>query len=275
MVDKEIENKLLTKVIESYPELADKHYILMESRHSYILEIFNEGRDNTIFKLYKNSEYNPGTETEIKVLEFIHGKLDINTPHVTHKCSNNTFIGYDKIVGHVPTVDNFNSMQPQDKQKLLDSLTDFLDSLHKLVDVNVAKSLGVKQDPSEVYVSNIEVNFPLFSDDAKFTADKILNDKDKFPIEPDFAQFIYNDLDFGNIVFDDNNALIGIIDFGFTAIGDVHREFHHLHNRCPDLVQGFINNYEVRTNKKICPKRVAWLSEVDTFNYSINGMLKK
>ena len=262
-----MEDILLNKILAEYPDFNAVSSYLLPSRHSYILEV-KTASEKLIFKFPNNKKYN--FLKEIQVLNYLKDRLNIVTPAIVYTGNKNKFFGYKKIDGTVPSWEEFIFLSKQEQKKILTQLANFLARLHKCIDLETAKKLSVNNNPTEQYVNNIKENLDILDDVVKDFAKKLIAKKYVYEGFTQAKQFVYNDLHPNNIVLDENNNVTAILDFGFCAIGDVHREFHQIHKVCPDLLEFFIGKYQQITGVEISLEKVIWLSQVDLLSYYIS-----
>lgn len=257
-----MKNILLEKILAEHPDIEVVSCDILRSRHSHVLEVITPD-DTLIFKFPNNDHYN--LLKEINVIDSLQGKLSVEIPNIIYRGPKHDFFGYKKIEGRPPSWEEFSSFPDEIKRNIFARAINFLVRLNNTISLGDALKLSVNEDPSKWYIEDIEKNIDILDSDLKKMAQHLISTRPEFTIK----QFIFNDLHPNNFIIDDSYNLVGIIDFGFSAVGDIHREFHHIYKICPDMLHELVNTYNIQTGLNISTDKVIWLSRVDLLNYYI------
>ena len=229
-----------------FPELEIRNIKLLNNGWDNVVADVN-GED--IFRFPKNSEVN--LDLEIKVLNYIKGKISTQTPEIAFHGRSSDYYGYQKILGVDLTDQLYNSMSEEEKDKLAHDLSNFLRELHQAVTVEDARQLGVNQKMAEWYFENPSELKNKFIDDKKISSfvSKVVDDFERIFKESKDLVFLHNDLHDENIAIDPiAKKLNGVFDFSDISIGDRNFDFTPMCRFCStDLTKRMVNQYQKMT----------------------------
>lgn len=247
----------LERIQAALPGLCITAPRLLHSRHSDVIEA-NIGAQPYIFKIPKSAGYN--LAQEIALLNWLQGRLPLAIPQPQYGSAALGFFAYPKLPGVIARADTIDC----DAAAALFAQT--LACLHQL-DCPVP----VQSDPSQHYAARILAaldNLPAPASDLRGHLERLAHEMlaQNAPMQ---RCLIYNDLHLGNILVDPaRGAVTALLDFGFCAQGDPHRDFHQLHKQQPALMAGLLHHYAALCPATtINPARVALLSAVDLAAY--------
>ena len=212
--------------------------------------------DEYIFKMSKHNEARENLKKEIKVLNYLKGKLSLQIPTIEFYSEKYSVCGYKEINGEKLTKEMYDSMSTEEQEDLAHSLAQFLMELHSLPIPDIEDlELNVIED----YRSDYESLKKLIYDDIPKKSQeyldslfrRILSDERITKYE---RVLCHNDLSCNHIIMQ-NNRVVGIIDFGDVAVTDRDKDFIYLlENSSEELGRDFglkVLDYYNHPNKDI------------------------
>jgi hypothetical protein len=228
--------------------------------------LLDNGWDNAAFDV--NGEYifrfpkDSGThfDMELKLLNTLRGKITMPIPSVEFLGKEIKYMGYKKLQGGDLTMEIYNSMTSEQRDKLATDYAKFAFEIHNALPVDQARTMGVHEVDPMIYI-------PIIS--SSLTPEKIPNGEilafAKNTVKEYVAtindnvipSFIYGDLHTENIAFDPvTKQLNGIFDFGDACIGDIHFEFAPIYKFSTELLESTVRKYEVLANIKLSLRKI-------------------
>lgn len=242
----------------------------LHNRHSFVLE-FSAYDENYIFKFPLNAnDYNIFREAE--VLKFLDGRLSsVRIPQIFCIGRKYPYIAYKKIEKPLLTIQRIREEGAEKREDIFLKLTQFLSEVHGLSE-DICDAIDIPRNPAERYPENIlslSARDYVCKDIRQF-AERTVGEFSKWSLECKRPErFLYNDLHFGNLLMGDDGD-IAVLDFGFCAVGDVHREFHQMHKCYEEWLKFFSRAYESITGVCIDLKGVELTSKIDQLNYYLH-----
>lgn len=199
--------------------------------------VLGQGLDSTaylvnneyIFKQSKHDEARNNLKREIRVLNYLKGKITLQIPDIEYYSQEYSICGYKEIKGNKLSPDSYNSFSDDEKDTLAQDIALFLREMHAipLPDID-GLELHVIDDYRSDYETLREKVYDKIPDKSKKQIDdlykRILNDK---RISQYDKALCHNDLSCNHILIQDNKA-VGIIDFGDAAVTDRDKDFVYL-----------------------------------------------
>lgn len=209
-----------------------------------------------IFKISKHDEARENLKKEIKVLNYIKGKVSLQIPTIEFYSEKYSVCGYKEIKGEKLTKEMYDSMSTEEQEDLAHSIAHFLKQLHSLPIPDIDDlELDVIEDYKGDYESLKELIYNDISKKSQEYLDslfsRILSDERITKYE---RVLCHNDLSCNHIIMQ-NNRVVGIIDFGDVAITDRDKDFIYLlENSSEELGRNFglkVLDYYNQPNKDI------------------------
>lgn len=199
--------------------------------------VLGQGLDSTaylvnneyIFKQSKHDEARNNLKREIRVLNYLKGKITLQIPDIEYYSQEYSICGYKEIKGNKLSPDSYNSFSDDEKDTLAQDIALFLREMHAipLPDID-GLELHVIDDYRSDYETLREKVYDKIPDKSKKQIDdlykRILNDK---RISQYDKALCHNDLSCNHILIQGNKA-VGIIDFGDAAVTDRDKDFVYL-----------------------------------------------
>ncbi len=220
-------------ITETFPEIEIKSIRKIGSGRNIVAVLVN---DNVVFRIPKKEDApfnNP--DKEIKVLNFLKGKLSFEVPEILYykkdKLGRN-IIGETLVRGTVYNQETHDSFDEDIKSDILRQIGHIMRELHDLG--HDYEWLG--KEPLQ-YTDSLEAFDEYFLDAVKkqFTDEQIQRIyavrerykhlSEQHPIKPVLT---HCDLHFGNMMFDINTKrIVGLIDFGEAGYAEPSRDMHY------------------------------------------------
>lgn len=182
-----------------------------------------------IFKQSKHDEARINLKKEIRVLNYLKGKITLQIPDIEYYSEGYSVCGYKKIKGNKLSPSIYKSLSDDEKDMLAQDIALFIREIHSipLPDID-GLELHVIDDYRSDYETLRETIYDKIPDKSKQYIDGfykgILNDE---RISQYVKALCHNDLSCNHIIIQNNKA-VGIIDFGDVAITDRDKEFVYL-----------------------------------------------
>ena len=182
-----------------------------------------------VFKQSKHEESRMNMKKEIKVLNYLKGKLSLQIPVIEFYDEEYSVCGYKEIKGKKLTKDMYFSMSKDEQDRLAQKIALFLKELHSLDLPDIEDlELDVVDDYRSDYESLKGTIYSTIPDKIKEYLDnlfrRILSDE---RITRYVKALCHNDLSCNHIIMR-NNEVVGIIDFGDVAVTDRDKDFVYL-----------------------------------------------
>ena len=209
-----------------------------------------------IFKQSKHDEARINLKKEIRVLNYLKGKITLQIPDIEYYSEKYSVCGYKEIKGNKLSPGIYNGLSDDEKDMLAQDIALFLREMHSipLPDID-GLELNVIDDYRSDYETLREMIHDKIPDKSKEYIDdlykRILNDE---RISQYVKALCHNDLSCNHIIIQNNKA-VGIIDFGDVAITDRDRDFVYLlEDSSEEIGKGFgkkVLEYYHHPNKDI------------------------
>ena len=182
-----------------------------------------------IFKQSKHDAARINLKKEIRVLDYLKGKITLQIPDIEYYSEEYSVCGYKEIKGNKLTPSIYKSLCDDEKNMLAQDIASFLREMHTLPLPDIAGlELHVIDDYRSDYETLRETIYDIVPDKSKEYVDdlykRILNDE---LISQYVKALCHNDLSCNHIIIQNNKA-VGIIDFGDAAITDRDKDFVYL-----------------------------------------------
>lgn len=252
-------------ITETFPEIEIKSIKKIGSGRNVVAVLVN---DNIVFRIPKkeDAEFNH-PEKEVKVLNFLKGKLSFEVPEILYwkiDKQGRNIIGETLVSGVVYTQELHDSFDEETKSDILRQIGKIARELHDL-----GHDYKWLQNASLHYADSLEVFEEYFPESVKkqFTDEQIkqinaVRDRyktlsEEYPVKPVLT---HCDLHFGNMMFDiKSKKIIGLIDFGEAGYAEPSRDMHYYYGSgAAELLAGYGDNGD-----KYLPERQKFQSVVN------------
>jgi hypothetical protein len=248
-----------------FPDLTISNLEILHQVHSLVVEVNGE----IVFKFPWHPKSN--LESELNVLSVVAAVTKTSIPVPSHVDPTKRFFGYTKLPGEVLKDSNFKKMSTEAKRSISRSCARFLYDLHRGVSLESVKGLDIKTHGSQFFLDIVykhaEEGFRDLPDIQKYCDELLKKYENEYSSEKIEEVYLYNDLHTGNLVISNSKELSGIIDFGFTGIGECEREFCHMYKSHPDVFEMLAADYEEISGKTLNRKRIDLMSKVGVLGY--------
>lgn len=205
------------------------------------IEVIGNGYDSVaylvngeyIFKMKFSANKKKGYEKEKAIYDFLNKNLhtEIKIPNVeySHISDEISILGYKEIKGKVlnPTV--YSSMSEEEKENLKHDIAKFLRQMHDLDYTDIKPyAIDNKQNVLEEYQLLRNTIYDSLTDIEKQYIESFIERLSTTTIFDDKKCLCHNDFSCNHLLLNDNNKLVGIIDFGDSGIIDEYCDFIYL-----------------------------------------------
>lgn len=203
---------------------------VLESSYDSVAYFVN---DEYIFKTKFSANKKKGYEKEKAIYDFLNKNLTTNIKipridfsYITDELS---IIGYKKINGKFLNPEMYATMSDEDKTILKKDIAKFLREMHNLDYSEISSyTIDKKQNVLEGYQLLRETIYNSLSDFEKQYIESFMERLNTTTIFGGKKCLCHNDFSCNHLLLDDNNRLIGIIDFGAAGINDEYCDFIYL-----------------------------------------------
>ena len=256
-----LSERLLAYINADFPELDVHSTRLATNGWDHDVLIAN---DEIVFR-FPNE---PGTllDVEVAVLDRLRGKTTLPIPRIEYRGRSAHYVGYALLRGSELTRDVYASLSPAQRARIAHDLATFLHEVHSAIDVDTARTLGVRIDDPTSYLEESRDLLDRIDDPAiaSFLLETFAEFEQLVLATPAPESFLYNDLHGDNTAFDVAAGRVnGIFDFGDIAIGDLHREFAPLHGLDRELFEATLQKYESLASVSLSRRRIVLIHRMD------------
>lgn len=229
--------ELLQKLI---PELAIAS-CEQKSGDDHLVLVVN---DEWIFRFAKHDDARAHMHAEVALLKVLENKISIAIPQVAYYFPQSYCFGYRKIKGVSLVKELYHSLNDAQKKQLWNDLARFMVKLEKSISIADARKIGLLNANWPMKSLDLKKKLAHLEGALKTTFNKFIDRYTLLEKDAELVAVMHNDLHADNILIDDKTGkLIGIIDFGSTAIGSIYHEFRYLHLIDLSLVAQVVEAY--------------------------------
>ena len=186
-----------------------------------------------IFKIKFSANKKKGYEKEKAIYDFLNKHLtsDIKIPEIDYSYITDelSIPGYKKIDGQFLSPKIYNTMTSEQKSALKKDIAEFLKSMHSLDHSEIQNySINNRQNISEEYQLLRDTIYNELTDVEKQYIESFFERLKSTTIFDDKKCLCHNDFSCNHLLLNDNNKLVGIIDFGDAGIIDEYCDFIYL-----------------------------------------------
>lgn len=189
--------------------------------------------DEYIFKIKISANEKKGYKKEKAILDFLNEylKSDIKIPKIEYSYISSEFeiMGYKSINGKFLTPKIYQSMTEKQKDILKNDIAKFLKQLHSLDYSEISEYLiDNKENVLEEYKLLKETIYDKLTKEEKDYIESFFEMLDITKIFDDKKCLCHNDFSANHLLLNEDNKLVGIIDFGDAGIIDEYCDFIYL-----------------------------------------------
>lgn len=254
-------NTIQGVITTDFPDLKIEKITLIDNSWDNVVVEIN---DQIIFRFPKDDGVN--FDIEVKILNLLQGKISLQIPKIEFLGKSLTYMGYNKIQGGDLTHEIFNSLNSEQKEKLIYDLANFLFEMHRSISPDEARKIGIEYEALPSYSRSVKSVLP-----SKLTNKSVLDfmevtikEYENIIQEKMELVFLHNDLHTDNMAFDVNaKKLNGVFDFGDSMIGDVNMDFYPLYKFDPYFMKAVAEKYQELTGRKLNLRRMVIYGRVN------------
>ncbi len=222
-------NVLLKRITEEFPEVNWSAYEFINHGWDHEVIILD---DKLVFRFPASSEYLPGLEDEVRLLDHLSSKIDFRIPRYKYVARDRSFAGYGIIPGIELTEEAFAELSDEDRAILAAQLAKFLTGLHT-VTVNELQQFNVshvdlKAEAQKLRAQAKQYLRPVLTEQEHQHALNVLSDFDALLGSDYPLALTHNDISPKHIIWNQATKQVGIIDFSDRAISDPAFDFTEL-----------------------------------------------
>lgn len=215
---------------DTFNNLAVEKINIIGQGHDSIAYLVN---DEYIFKIKLSVNKKKGYTKEKAILDFLNKHLNTNIKipridyaYITDELS---IIGYKIIKGKFLTPNIYNKMTTVEKDNLKENIANFLKSMHSLDYSEISNyAIDNKKKCLEEYELLEQTIYNELTSKEKEYVENFYKRLYTTTVFDDKKCICHNDFSCKHLVLDDNNKLVGIIDFGDACIIDEYSDFLYL-----------------------------------------------
>ncbi len=189
--------------------------------------------DEHIFKMKFSANKKKGYEKEKAIYDFLNRKLhtDIEVPNIEYSYISDeiSILGYKKIKGKFLNPAVYLSMSEEEKEILKYDIAKFLRQMHDLDYADIKSyTIDNKQNVLEEYQLLRDTIYDSLTYIEKQYIESFMERLKTTTVFDDKKCLCHNDFSSNHLLLDENNKLVGIIDFGDSGIIDEYCDFIYL-----------------------------------------------
>ena len=189
--------------------------------------------DEYIFKMKLSANKKESYMKEKSILDYLNKylKTNIKIPRIDYAYITDelSIMGYKKIKGNFFNPAIYNKMTTVEKDNLKKDIANFLKSMHSLDYSEISQyTINNKRNCLEKYKLLKQTVYAELSKEEKEYIENFYKRLNTTNVFDDKKCICHNDFSCNHLLLDDNNKLIGIIDFGDAGITDEYSDFLYL-----------------------------------------------
>ena len=186
-----------------------------------------------IFKIKYSTNKKKGYKKEKAIYDFLNKKLNTNIkiPEILYSYISEELeiLGYKKIEGTFLNPEIYEKMTEEQRNVLKKDIANFLRKLHDLDYTEIANyKIDNKQNVLEEYQLLKDTIYDSLNDIEQQYIESFIEKLQNTKVFNDKKCLCHNDLSCNHLLLDDENKLVGIIDFGDSGIIDEYCDFIYL-----------------------------------------------
>lgn len=213
--------------------------------------------------------------TEAKLIEFLYNKSVIYTPKISFVLKKHKIYCYEYIKGETLDI-KWDQIKEKERVLIMKNIGKYHAELHNKIPSKETLLIGIKNDDSDfnTHISGILNKLSKISKNSKLYTDtlKMQESYNKSEFAGPINGFLHGDLHKGNLLIN-KNKLVGVVDFGKSTIGDIHKDFSHHMRHYPEYVDIIIKSYETETGIKLSKNKIifyAFLKDMEKLIYHVD-----
>lgn len=227
---------LLDRIRQSFPDLNWKEFKFIDAGWDHeVIQL----DDKYIFRFPNSHEYLSVLKDEIKLLAYLADHTQARIPRYSYVANDASFAGYSMVPGQELGLEDFNSLDPVERETVANNVAEFLSDLHttnttELSDFNIGseKPFGGYDDVDDEALEYIK---PSLSDNEYIPIDVMLKDIAGAQKYPQPARLTHGDIAPRHLLWD--GKAVGFIDFSDRSISDPAVDFAELYTYGEGFVQ--------------------------------------
>lgn len=263
-----------TKTIQSiivldFPDLKiDSIQVTNNGWDNMVVEV----NDHLIFRFPKNNEFafykdaKTSFDIEVRILDILKDKISLQIPKIEFLGKAYTYMGYRKIPGGDLTYEIFDSLNTEQKERVISDVATFLHEIHNAISSDKARIIGVADVDVSPYSSarKAELLNKIKNELVVNFIEETVQEYDSMMKEEVESVFLYNDLHTENMAFDATaKKLNGVFDFSDIMVGDVNLDFQSLYKFNPSVMKAVAEKYQELADRKLNLRRMVLYGRVN------------
>ncbi len=213
--------------------------------------------------------------TEANLIEFLYNKSVIYTPKISFVLKKHKTYCYEYIKGE--TLDTkWDQITKEERMLIMKDIGKYHAELYNKIPAKETLLIGVKNDRDDfnTHISNTLNKLNKINKNSKLYTNtlKMQESYKKTKFDDSIKCFLHGDLHKGNILIN-KNKLVGVVDFGKSTVGDVHKDFSHHMRHYPEYIDIVIKSYETETGTKLSKNKIiiyAFLKDMEKLIYHVD-----
>ncbi|WJZ66392.1 phosphotransferase family protein [Kocuria rosea] len=234
----------LERIAAAFPGLTWSRARRITEGWDHVVVVLDEA---LVFRFPQEAPYAQALGREIAVLDHLAPRLPVRIPRYDRVAPDGSFAGYPLLPGRTLQPEVLASLDGTARDALVDQLAGFLSALHTApvpgTPLEQVPASFLAEDQDDVR-SAAAVHLPAVLTPAELDeVARILADVDAL-LAADLPEVVvHNDVYSRHLLWDDDDARLGVIDFSDMCVGDPAVDFAELHEYGEDFVRAVHERY--------------------------------
>ncbi|MFE7630751.1 phosphotransferase family protein [Kocuria sp. NPDC057446] len=234
----------LQRIAAAFPDLAWSRARKVTEGWDHVVVILD---DALVFRFPQEAPYTEALAREVEVLDHLGPRLPVRIPRYDRVAPDGSFAGYPLLPGRTLQPEVLDSLDGTAREALVDQLAGFLSALHTApvagTPLEQVPPSCLAEDQDDVR-SAAAAHLPALLTAAELDdVERILGEVDALLAAdlPDVV--VHNDVYSRHLLWDDDAARLGVIDFSDMSVGDPAVDFAELYEYGEDFVRAVHERY--------------------------------
>ncbi|MFF0990946.1 phosphotransferase family protein [Kocuria nitroreducens] len=247
----------LERIAEAFPELTWSRARRITEGWDHVVVVLDEA---LVFRFPQEAPYTEALAREVEVLDHLSPRLPVRIPRYDRVAPDGSFAGYPLLPGRTLTPGVLGALDGAARGALVDQLAGFLSALHTApvpgTPLERVPASCLAEDQDDVRRAAATHLPAVLSPEELGEVEQILAGVDALLAADLPAVVVHNDVYSRHLLWDDDDARLGVIDFSDMCRGDPAVDFAELHEYGEAFVRAVHERYTGPTDPGLLDR--AW-----------------